>query len=128
MAKLLGDWSVTISVQVNPEHTELLQPIEFNAIDIYDGEQSHAVTDEELDEMIYPDAEITIYNDETKIRTLFHNDNGFTARRMLANVLEFENESRQHTNWFGGIDAHHIFFEGLHWSPEDDAYIIFWGS
>jgi hypothetical protein len=34
---------------------------------------------------------------------------------------------RPKTKWSGGIDCHHIFFEGLH-HVEGKGYRIFWGS
>jgi len=35
--------------------------------------------------------------------------------------------TRDSSKWFGGIDVHHVFFEGIH-LDEDDVWAIHWGS
>jgi hypothetical protein len=50
----------------------------------------------------------------------------FTARDLIAAIRETERQTRSQTVWFGGIDTHHVYFEGLH--IEGGAYHIFWGS
>ena len=50
-----------------------------------------------------------------------------TGEEMADIVVEFEKEDRPKTEWFGGIDAHHIFFEGMH-KNKDNSYTIHWGS
>jgi len=53
----------------------------------------------------------------------------FTARDVLAAIEETERRARGTSNWFGGVDIHHIFFEGIH--PDDEkgeVWRIVWGS
>ncbi|TWT85549.1 hypothetical protein Pla123a_03560 [Posidoniimonas polymericola] len=38
-----------------------------------------------------------------------------------------ERMTREKTKWLGGVDVHHIFFEGLH-PDEDGNWVIQWGS
>ena len=55
------------------------------------------------------------------------NGRSFTLEELRAAVEEHERQTRGSTEWFGGIDVHHIYFEGLH--PNDNgSYSIHWGS
>ena len=49
----------------------------------------------------------------------------FTVRDLVAAIEQHEFHTRNAT-WFGGIDVHHVFFEGIHW--ENNAWIVAWGS
>jgi hypothetical protein len=51
----------------------------------------------------------------------------FTVRDLFAAVEQHERLTRPHSEWFGGIDMHHIFFEGLH-QGADGTLEIYWGS
>ena len=58
------------------------------------------------------------------------NDKGFfTMAEVIDKIETFERFDRvdPKMEWFGGIDCHHIYFEGLHLIG-DDAYCIYWGS
>jgi hypothetical protein len=51
----------------------------------------------------------------------------FTVSDLLQAVEETERQTRSASEWFGGIDVHHVFFEGL--MPEKDgSWSIAWGS
>lgn len=43
----------------------------------------------------------------------------FTVADLLHAVVDFETKTRGHSKWFGGIDSHHVFFEGLRWIDGD---------
>jgi len=51
----------------------------------------------------------------------------FTVRDLTAAVAETERQTRGGTNWFGGVDVHHVFFEGLS-LDKDGVWWIRWGS
>ncbi|KAG4065966.1 hypothetical protein HA402_006684 [Bradysia odoriphaga] len=53
--------------------------------------------------------------------------NRVTIKRFVEAIVDFEKQNRPKSDWFGGIDCHHVFYEGLI-ATEDGAYIIFWGS
>ena len=56
---------------------------------------------------------------------------GFTVRALFEAIAKFEAVSRPQTEWFGGVDTHHVFFEGLYEQLEVGAlhrYGISWGS
>jgi hypothetical protein len=51
----------------------------------------------------------------------------FTVRDLVAAMLETEHQTRPHTNWFGGIDIHHIYFGGIR-CDENGVWDIEWDS
>ena len=50
----------------------------------------------------------------------------FRVKDLLKAIEQYEYKVRPKTEWFGGIDCHHIYFEGLH--DEGGVYNIHWGS
>ena len=57
------------------------------------------------------------------------NDKGFfTVAEVVALIVEFERIDRPKSQWFGGVDCHHVFFEGLRPNSDGDAFRISWGS
>ena len=69
------------------------------------------------------------YRVSTKhVQRTFTNKRGyFTCGELIDHIVEFENTSRIFTNWFGNIDEHHVFFEGL--EPKgNNTYTVNWGS
>ena len=53
----------------------------------------------------------------------------FTVRDLAAAVAATERAGRSTSQWLGGIDVHHIFFEGLDCHRElEDVWRISWGS
>ena len=51
----------------------------------------------------------------------------FTVDDVIRCVVEFDREARPKTKWLGGIDCHHIFFDGFHETSEG-YYVPLWGS
>jgi hypothetical protein len=51
----------------------------------------------------------------------------FTVRDLTAAIAETERQARGETDWFGGIDVHHVFFEGIELEA-DGVWWIRWGS
>ena len=50
----------------------------------------------------------------------------FTVQEVLDAIGAFETAARPQTSWLGGINTHHVYFEGL--MGKDDHYMIWWGS
>jgi hypothetical protein len=50
----------------------------------------------------------------------------FTVRDLAGAIATTERASRGSSEWFGGIDVHHVFFEGI--EDDDGAWRICWGS
>ena len=104
----------------------------------YDSELNDHIllTHEELDVPAFIGTEITFSNlwidrngnkvDESRMS--FSNNTGyFTTKQMVDMVIAFEKVDRPKSSWFGGIDAHHVWFEGVK-KDEDGFYFIRWGS
>ena len=61
------------------------------------------------------------------IEKKFFSEGGFTVRHMLEVIAEFEKLARPYTDWFGGMDLHHVFFEGF-CLEGDHRFSLSWGS
>lgn len=94
-------------------------------------ENSHAarqLTAEELSSVAFQGTSIQLRG-EAEQATTHQAPNGkyFTVQDLLNAVEAAERQSRADTEWFGGVDVQHIFFEGIH--PADDGvWDIYWGS
>lgn len=55
------------------------------------------------------------------------NGRWFTTRELAAAIAETERQTRGDTDWFGGVDVHHVFFEGIE-LDDDGMWSINWGS
>lgn len=85
------------------------------------------VTTKELNKIYHLCPTITLKSNKAK--KSFTNKKGFTLKELMNHILTVERLSRPKTDWFGGIDAHHIYFEGLY--PVTDhqcTYEVHWGS
>jgi hypothetical protein len=95
-----------------------------------DTETRRPITQEEFDSVAFQGASIQLKSEDGN--AVSHNaPNGsyFTVRDMLRAVEETERQTRGQTEWLGGIDVHHIYFEGIHPCEEEDGvYEIYWGS
>ena len=59
----------------------------------------------------------------------YHSDkNYFTIQEVIANIVDFEMARRPKTDWFGGIDAHRVYFEGMFRGADGASFNIWWGS
>lgn len=92
------------------------------------GDESRPLTSEELESVAFDAAEIQLRGDTGAV--VAHrapNGERFTVRDMIRAVEETELQTRGASEWLGGIDVHHIFFEGV--LPErDGTWSICWGS
>jgi len=53
----------------------------------------------------------------------------FTVEELVDCIVDFEKIDRSsHKSWFGGVDCHHIFFEGVYYNKERNTYSASWGS
>ena len=137
---LLGDYSPKLIVDVDTYQANetflnkfvepgegLGSPLSFGSMRRWVAGGFVEIPEDELNEIHYPEKVITLCNSETDVSMTFENENGFTADALFSHIITFENESRPKTEWFGGIDAHHIYFEGLSWLKENTFEIV-WGS
>ena len=54
------------------------------------------------------------------------NKKWFSVRDFFVAVAEMEGNARKHSDWFGGIDTHHVYFEGT--TKKGKKLVINWGS
>lgn len=94
----------------------------------YGEEDVQELTAEQLSVVVFPEPTITLCG-EAGIPTTHYAPNGkyFTVRDMIAAVIATEAQTRGQTEWFGGIDLHHVFFEGIYRNG-DGGWRIAWGS
>lgn len=85
------------------------------------------LTHSELNSVAFKAKKITLGSESGEtIDHLAGNMKYFTVQEILKAVEVTELKTRGNTDWFGGIDVHHIYFEGL--SCHQGVWIPFWGS
>ena len=86
------------------------------------------LTAEELQSTAFEGPEITLLG-ESQIPITHRAPDGtrFTVQELLQAITETERQTREQTEWFGGIDVQHVHFEGLEEQP-DSQWLICWGS
>ncbi len=86
------------------------------------------LTKEELDLVVFQGPHIRLRGESGDIvEHKAPNDESFTAEELLAAVEETERRTRGNSEWFGGVDVHHVYFEGIY-QDEDGVWGICWGS
>lgn len=137
--KMLQEYSVTLAIDVETYQANStllnefvksdaqIKSIKWNKITKFDSDNEIFldVSKEEMETVVYKNTTISIIsNNCTKF---FQNENGFTVEDLFDCVLDVEKIARPRTEWFGGIDAHHVYFEGLQ-EVSKGCYLVFWGS
>jgi hypothetical protein len=88
-------------------------------------------TEDELMSLAYARPSITFSSGHAQLKKTYQAPSGggqyFTVQDLIKIICEFEAEDRLLYDWFGGIDVHHIFFEGAHQQP-DGSWKLWWGS
>jgi hypothetical protein len=93
-----------------------------------DSHTARPLTARELGSVAFEGASIRLRGEGDRIT--FHdapNGRFFTVQELLNAVEESERQSRASSEWLGGVDVHHIFFEGIH-PAQDGVWDIYWGS
>jgi hypothetical protein len=94
---------------------------------VFENHAFRDLTDEELTRVAFDAPEIKLRGRGAVVTHRAPNGRCFTVGELLAAVEETERQTRQQGEWFGGIDVHHVFFQGI--SPEDGGvWSISWGS
>ena len=79
-------------------------------------------TTSELDALVTTHAAIVLQTTRAKMRDgqpfarRYLRANGWRVRDVMTAVLELERYARPCSEWFGGVDAHHTYFEGVAFS------------
>ena len=80
-------------------------------------------------EAVWVDMESRSKKPVAETRKTYNNERGFfTVKDVVEAVEDFERIDRPKSKWHGGIDCHHVRFEGLSGPRESGAYGIYWGS
>lgn len=95
-----------------------------------EDESFRALTPEELSIVILPISRIQLKGESGDIvEHKAPNGKDFTIKDLIKAVEETERKTRGDSEWFGGIDVHHVFFEGIYQDEDDkDVWEIWWGS
>lgn len=90
-----------------------------------DEEDFRELTTEEWDRLVLAEDRIRIRG-EGDVVVEHHCPGGFTVRKLADAIAETERQSRGSSEWLGGVDVHHVFFEGI--SLENGVWSVYWGS
>jgi hypothetical protein len=97
---------------------------------VFEDRGFRELTDGEWSLVVLRAAGIRMRNDRVPEVVVEHaalDGKAFTIRELASAVEETERRARGSTEWFGGVDVHHVHFEGIH--PEDHStWSIHWGS
>ena len=86
------------------------------------------LTEAELELVIFYKPRIRLYSEGGGVvEHKAPNGKSFTVKEMFAAIVETERKTRGNSKWLGGIDVHHIYFEGIY-QDENGAWEISWGS
>jgi hypothetical protein len=92
------------------------------------GDPFRDLTSKELEAIAWDAPEITLTSEAGgAVSHTAPNKTNFTVADLLETIRQHELQTRGQTDWFGGVDVHHIFFEGLH-PQKDGTWRIYWGS
>jgi hypothetical protein len=86
------------------------------------------LTPEEWDAVAFRGSSIRLRSEDGEaVSHAAPNGSYFTVEQLLHAVEETERRTRARSEWLGGIDVHHVYFEGIH--PGDGGvWDIDWGS
>lgn len=96
---------------------------------VYENDERRDLTDEERKRVVIREPHIKMCSVDTPDVIVEHDapdGKAFTVRDLAAAIAKTEAASREHGEWLGGIDVHHIYFEGI--DGEGDEWTICWGS
>ena len=99
-------------------------------MEVFEGRSFRALTEEEWSRVVLRFPRILMYSltkPESRIAHEAPDGNVFTVRDLARAVEATEREARRDSKWFGGVNVHHVFFEGIR-ADERGAWRIRWGS
>lgn len=98
------------------------------SLSVFAGDDLRALTEAEYQAVAFAAPSISLRG-VTGAVVVHRAPNGkhFTVRELARAVERTELETRGASEWLGGVDAHHVFFEGLR-EEKDGTWSIHWGS
>ena len=103
------------------------------AAEVYENDDVRPLTDEELKLKVFEAPTIRLRGEadhpDAVVEHAAPDGRGFTVRQLLTAVEETERQTRGRSEWFGGVDISHVYFEGLEPAETGDgSWQILWGS
>lgn len=98
-------------------------------LEVYEEEDFRPLTDEEWSRVVLRAPSIRMASVDTPeivIETPAPNGEVFTVRHLQGAIARTEQLSRESGDWMGGVDVHHVYFEGM--DLEDGVWVVSWGS
>ena len=95
---------------------------------VFDGNAQRELTAAELDSVALRESRVALSGESGK-ELEYEAPNGeyFTVRDLIRAVERAETALRADSEWLGGIDVHHIYFEGLEMT-KPGHFQVMWGS
>jgi hypothetical protein len=94
---------------------------------VFEDDRLRPLTREELDEEAYHAETITLRSHGRSVTHQAPKGGRFTVEELLQAVEKTELTTRAGSDWFGGVDVHHVYFQGLH-EAADGVWDVSWGS
>ncbi|MFE3752893.1 hypothetical protein ACFXO9_01160 [Nocardia tengchongensis] len=121
----------TVDIAANLSNKRANSTAEIKALSftpqVFQDNSFRDLTADELDRVVLESTVLNLQGEGEPVAHRAPNDKWFTVRDLVAAIAETERRTRPQSQWFGGIDVHHVFFEGLD-QQEDGTWRIFWGS
>jgi len=97
-------------------------------LEVRRGDGERALTDGEWGRVVLRAPSIRLRSDSGEVMEHAASDGkAFTTRDLAAAIEKSERKGRESGRWLGGVDVHHVFFEGV--LPDSDGvWAICWGS
>lgn len=96
--------------------------------EVFEDKEFRELTAEERASLAFPEPRIMLRGTNgASVEHQAPKGAGFSVDELLAAVEETERQTRGGSEWFGGVDVHHAFFEGIY-PREDGTWGIAWGS
>jgi hypothetical protein len=124
------------AIRLNPRLLNLAAPaaarvtrVSFE-LEVHDEGDFRPLTDEEWTRVVIEQPRIRICSldapPEVKLDLDAPDGRAFTVRDLRDAIEETERQSRDRSRWLGGVDVHHVYFEGIF--LEKGLWQIAWGS
>ena len=93
-----------------------------------DPPKGRELTEQELQRVAFNGATIRLRGEgDVTVTHQAADGKAFTVKELLQAVEDTERQSRPNSEWFGGVDMHHVYFEGIA-EGDNGVWDIQWGS
>ncbi|WP_460720474.1 hypothetical protein [Nocardia heshunensis] len=96
-------------------------------LNVFENGEARDLTANELNRVVLELPILNLRGSGAPVEHRAPNGKWFTVRDLAAAIAETETTTREQSQWFGGTDVHHTFFEGIE-KRADGVWEISWGS